>query len=137
MQESVISESIRGTLSQSVSDLDPRLKRLEKVDRLADANVAQTMTELSPNEAIFFAALRAMDEEQIVKIPGTIAFFEELQKNRVSLDRKGRKEYLQGLIGSVPRGREDIESVGAGASLPKEEDKPSIWRRLQFWRRDD
>ncbi|QSZ66417.1 hypothetical protein RJ40_02345 [Methanofollis aquaemaris] len=120
-------------LEQKVSDLDPRLKQLEKVDRLADSS-GPRMTELTNQEAIDFAILEALNDQKIIEIPGCIKFIEALRENRVSLDRKGRKEFLQALIGTTSGGKTNVEHVGVPSSMHPPEEKRSWWK---FWKRGD
>jgi hypothetical protein len=109
---------------------DPKLKRLERVDSLTAAP-ARTMSEMTGRETIYFALIEALHRSDIVHLPGTVAFFELLRENRVSLDRKGRTEYLQGLVGVSVR-----EQVGTPGSLPDDVgaagDSKKWW---QFWKR--
>lgn len=120
-------------LEQKVSDLDPRLKQLEKVDRLADLS-GPRMTEMSNDEAIDFAILEALHHQKILEIPGCVKFIETLRENRVSLDRKGRKEFLQALVGTTSSGKTNIEQVGTPGSMHPTEEKRSWWK---FWQKGD
>ena len=110
---------------------DPRLKRLEKVDGLI-APPERTMSEMTDRETVYFALIEAIHREGIVELPGTVEFLRLLRENRVSLDRKGRREYLQGLIGTTAR--EDPGSVGTAGSLRDAPDKKRWW---QFWKKGD
>jgi hypothetical protein len=118
-------------LEQKVSDLDPRLKQLEKVDRLVEP-AGPRMTELSNDEAIDFAILEALNDQKIVEILGCIRFIEFLRENRVSLDRKARKEFLQALIGSTSK--TDVSLVGAPGTMQPPQEKKSWW---QFWKKKE
>lgn len=120
-------------LEQKVSDLDPRLKQLEKVDRLADTS-GPRMTEFTNDEAIDFALLEALHDQKIIEIPGCIKFIEALRENRVSLDRKGRREFLQALIGTTAGGKTNVEHVGVPGSMQPPQEKRSWW---QIWKKRD
>jgi len=128
-----MSATPNAVLEQKVSDRDPRLKQLEKVDRLADTS-GPRMTEMSNDEAIDFAILEALHHQKILEIPGCVKFIETLRENRVSLDRKGRKEFLQALVGTTSSGKTNIEQVGTPGSMHPQEEKRSWW---QFWKKGD
>lgn len=107
---------------------NPQLKRLERVDGLT-APPERTMSEMTGRETVYFALIESLHRSQIVDLPGTVSFLTLLRENRVSLDRKGRKEYLQALVGiSV---KEDATAIGTPGSLHDNPDKKRWW---QFWK---
>lgn len=126
-----ISDDRLKALRQEATVNDPRLKRLEKVDTLA-APPERTMSEMTGGESVYFALIEALHQEKIVELPGTVEFLRLLRENRVSLDRKGRREYLQGLVGTTAR--ENAEHLGTPGSLNDAPDKKHWW---QFWKKGD
>jgi len=126
-----ISDDRLSALRQEATTNDPRLQRLARVDGLTSPP-ERTMSEMTDRETVYFALIEALHREKIVELPGTVEFLRLLRENRVSLDRKGRREYLQGLIGAVAR--EDPSSVGTPGSLHDAPDKKRWW---QFWKKGD
>ena len=126
-----ISDDRLSTLRKEATTNDPRLQRLARVDGLTSPP-ERTMSEMTDRETVYFALIEALHREKIVELPGTVEFLRLLRENRVSLDRKGRREYLQGLIGAVAR--EDPSSVGTTGSLHDAPDKKRWW---QFWKKGD
>lgn len=118
-------------LKESATTNDPRLQRLDRVDGLARAP-ERTMTEMTARETIYFALIEAIHRNRIVDLPGTVSFLSLLRENRVSLDRKGRREYLQGLIGTVAA-TTDPDRVGTSGSLDDAGNKKRWW---QFWKKE-
>lgn len=110
---------------------DPKLQRLARVDSLTAAP-ARTMSEMTGRETIYFALIEALHRSDVVHLPGTVTFLDLLRENRVSLDRKGRKEYLQGLVGTSIR---EEGAVGTPGSLPPS--TPDSKRWWQFWKRNE
>lgn len=118
-------------LRQEATVNDPRLKRLEKVDTLA-APPERTMSEMTDRQSVYFALIEALHQEQIIELPGTVEFIRLLRENRVSLDRKGRREYLQALVGTTAR--ENVDRLGTPGTLIDAPDKKRWW---QFWKKGD
>jgi hypothetical protein len=125
-----ISDDRLATLRSEATVNDPRLQRLARVDGLT-APPERTMSEMTGGESVYFALIEALNREEIVKLPGTVEFLRLLRENRVSLDRKGRREYLQALVGTA---REDPDRVGTTGSLHDAPDKKRWW---QFWKKGD
>jgi len=118
-------------LKESATTNDPRLQRLNRVDGLARAP-ERTMSEMTDRETVYFALIEAIHRNGIVNLPGTVSFLSLLRENRVSLDRKGRREYLQGLIGTVAATTEP-DRVGTSGSLDDAGNKKRWW---QFWKKE-
>ncbi len=118
-------------LRREATTNDPRLQRLARVDGLT-APPERTMSEMTDRETVYFALIEALHREKIVELRGTVEFLRLLRENRVSLDRKGRREYLQALVGTTAR--EDPDRIGTPGSLHDAPDKKRWW---QFWKKGD
>lgn len=118
-------------LRETATTNDPRLQRLSRVDGLT-APPERTMSEMTAQETVYFALIEAIHRSGIVNLPGTVSFLSLLRENRVSLDRKGRREYLQGLIGTVAAATEP-DRVGTSGSLRDDSSKKRWW---QFWKKE-
>jgi len=125
-----ISDDRLAALKTSATTNDPRLQRLGRVDGLT-APPERTMSEMTAQETVYFALIEAIHRNGIVNLPGTVEFLGILRENRVSLDRKGRREYLQGLIGTVAAATEP-DRVGTSGSLRDDSSKKRWW---QFWKK--
>ena len=126
-----ISDDRLAALKTSATTNDPRLQRLGRVDDLT-APPERTMSEMTAQETVYFALIEAIHRNGIVNLPGTVEFLGILRENRVSLDRKGRREYLQGLIGTVAATTEP-DRVGTSGSLDDAGNKKRWW---QFWKKE-
>lgn len=98
-------EDTRQGLRDRVSDLNPALVLLKKVDTLAKDDDA--LTELTQQQITFIAALEAAHHIGMLKIPGTMYFIQRYEKLMQSRDRLGRAEYLDAL-----KGRSVIQTSG-------------------------
>lgn len=98
-------EDTRQGLRDRVSDLNPALVLLKKVDALAKDDDA--LTELTQQQIAGIAALEAADHIGLLKIPGTLHFTQRYEKLMQSRDRLGRAEYLDAL-----KGRSVIQTSG-------------------------
>lgn len=131
VKKSNLPESIRNKISQDANVYDPSLRRLEMVQVLAQ-NPKSDLTELSEDECIDFALIRALHVSEVIKLDAVIMFFDYLKENRVSLNRKRTEEYLKGLIGQVNGQIQQGAYYGAPGTI--EPEKKSIADRLMFWR---
>jgi len=125
----IISTELREGISKEVQSLDPSLQRLNRVDVLA-RRPDETLTELSPNEVIYFSAIEAMNETGIIDTPTVVNFFNRLRINRMAMNRKRVDEFLKGLNNQP---QNIYPALGAPGSFPLEE-KKSFVDRLMFWR---
>ncbi len=116
----------------SVSDNDPRLKRLESVRALIP-NPKVDLTELNSEQQYMVSLYRTLDASGILPCPATLAMCETYQELSPCVDRKRVKEYLQGLIG-IERGRAtDLGPLGSAPSAPEMDQKPGIFTRARNW----
>ena len=100
-------EDTRQGLRDRVSDLNPALVLLKKVDALAKDDDA--LTELTQQQIAGIAALEAAHHIKMLQIPGTLHFIQRYEKLMQSRDRLGRAEYLDAL-----KGRSVIQTSGGG-----------------------
>lgn len=128
-----LSEEAKGTLGRSVSDTDPRLKRLESVNRLIP-NPRVDLGELTGEQQYMFAVYKSLDASGILPCPATLALFDNYLELSPCVDRKRVKEYLQGLIG-IERagGASDLGPLGSAPSAPVEENRPGMISRFRSW----
>lgn len=126
-----ISEDTQKGLREKVSDLNPALVLLKKVDLLAKDDDA--LTELTQEQIVGIAALEAADHIGLMKIPGTLHFIKRYESLMQSKDRQARFEYRDAL-----KGRSVVQTTTAGAtevtgSPPTEAARPqrSWWDRLR------
>ena len=131
--QSNIPADIRRKISEDANMHDPVLRRLEMVQVLAQ-NPKTDLTELSEDECIDFAIIRALHDMEVIKLDAVIKFFDYLQANRASLDRKRTNEYLKGLIGQVNGQLQPIQYYGSPGTVDPE--KKSILDRMMFWKKD-
>jgi len=132
MASSKIPEETQKGLRDRVSDLNPALVLLKKVDLLAKDDDA--LTELTQNQIVGIAALEAADFIGMLKLPGTKHFIQRYESLMQSKDRQARFEYRDAL-----KGRSVVQTSGAGATevtaSPSSSDaakpKRSWWDRLR------
>ena len=126
-------EDTRQGLRDRVSDLNPALVLLKKVDALAKDDDA--LTELTQQQIAGIAALEAAHHIGMLQIPGTLHFIQRYEKLMQSRDRLGRAEYLDAL-----KGLSVIQTSGGGNSSSSEvtasqgdsaKPKRSWWDRLR------
>lgn len=125
-------EDTRQGLRDRVSDLNPALVLLKKVDTLAKDDDA--LTELTQQQIAFIAALEAAHHIGMLKIPGTMYFIQRYEKLMQSRDRLGRAEYLDAL-----KGRSVIQTSGGNSNGTEvtatqgdsARPKRSLWDRLR------
>lgn len=79
-------------LREKVTQYSPELQRLKKIDSLL-VDDSDTLYELPQEQQIATALFRAFDEN-IIKIPATMSFIENVASLSRSLDRKGRQEFV-------------------------------------------
>lgn len=129
-----ISDETQKGLREKVSDLNPALVLLKKVDLLAKDDDA--LTELTQDQVVGIAALEAANHIGLMKIPGTLHFIQRYEKLMQSKNRQGRFEYRDAL-----KGRSVVQTVASGggtevtaappsggASAPP---RRSVWDRLR------
>jgi len=128
-----ISDEAKGRIGTSISDSDPRLKRLESVRALIP-NPKVDLSELTGEQQYMISLYRTLDTSGILPCPATLAMCETYQELSPCVDRKRVKEYLQGLIG-IERGRAtDLGPLGSAPSAPQlEENRPGIFARARNW----
>lgn len=130
--EMAISEAAQEIIEKSVSDNDPRLKRLESVRALIP-NPKVDLTELNSEQQFMVSLYRTLDASGILPCPATLAMCETYQELSPCVDRRRVKEYLQALIG-IERGRAaDLGPLGSAPSGPVEDSKPGILTRARNW----
>jgi hypothetical protein len=129
--KSNIPVDIRNKISEDANIHDPLLRRLEMVQVLA-TDPKNDLTELSEDECIDFAIIRALDETGVIKLDGVLKFLDYLKSNRVSLDRKRTDEYLKGLIGQVNGQLQPMPYYGSPGTVQPEE--KGLMDKLMFWR---
>jgi hypothetical protein len=127
-----LSEEAKEIIGTSVSDNDPRLKRLESVRALIP-NPKVDLTELNGEQQYMISLYRTLNASGILPCPATLAMCETYQELSPCVDRKRVKEYLQGLIG-IERGRAtDLGPLGSSPSAPEMDQKPGILARARNW----
>ena len=126
-----LSTEARDALGQSVSDNDPRLKRLESV-RAMIPNPRVDLTELTGEQQFMYSVYKSFDSSGILPCPGTLTLFENYVELSTCVDRKRVKEYLQGLIG-IEHSRQDLGPLGSPASSPPEDTRPGLISRARAW----
>jgi hypothetical protein len=102
-------DDTRQGLRDRVSDLNPALVLLKKVDALAKDDDA--LTELTQQQIAGIAALEAAHHIGMLQIPGTLYFIQRYEKLMQSRDRLGRAEYLDAL-----KGRSVIQTSGSNSN---------------------
>jgi hypothetical protein len=120
-------------LRDRVSDLNPALVLLKKVDVLAKDDDA--LTDLTQEQITGIAALEAADTIGLMKIPGTLHFIQRFERLMQSKDRLGRFEYRD-----VLKGRSVVQTAPGGTGTevtqaPQGETaarpKRSLWDRIR------
>jgi len=128
-----LSDDVKEGMRDRVSDLNPALVLLKKVDVLAKDDDA--LTDLTQEQIVVIAALEAANESGLLKIPGTLHFIHRYEKLMQSKDRLGRFEYRD-----VLKGRSVVQQTPGGgatevAQTPQGETaarpKRSLWDRLR------
>lgn len=127
-----LSDEARGTIGRSVSDTDPRLKRLESVNRLIP-NPPVDLGELSAEQQYMYSVYRSLDASGILPCPATLDLFENYLELSPCVDRKRVKEYLQALIGIERGGSSDLGPLGSAPSAPMEDNRPGMISRVRSW----
>ncbi len=126
-----LSDDARATIGKSVSDNDPRLKRLESV-RAMIPNPRVDLAELTAEQQYMYAVYRSLDASDLLPCPATLMLFETYLELSPAVDRKRVKEYLQGLIGIEHNRGVDLGPLGSSPTLP-EEPKPGMFSRVRSW----
>lgn len=127
-----ISDEAKKTLGQSVSETDPRLKRLESV-RAMIPNPQIDLAELTGEQQYMYAVYRSLDAAGLLPCPGTLMLFENYLELSPAVDRKRVKEYLQGLIG-IEHSRLDLGPLGSPPSPAGQDDqRPGMLSRVRSW----
>lgn len=132
MTASNIPEDLRKRIREDANMLDPLLRRLEMVQVLARTPKTD-LTELSEDECIDFAILRALHDSNVIRLDAVMLFIDYLQANRASLDRKRVNEYLKGLIGQVNGQLQPAMYYGSPGTI---EEKKGLMDKLMFWRKE-
>lgn len=127
-----LSDEARGTLGRSVSDTDPRLKRLESVNRLIP-NPRVDLGELTAEQQYMYSVYRSLDASGILPCPATLSLFENYLELSPCVDRRRVKEYLQALIGIERGGSSDLGPLGSAPSAPVEDNRPGMISRVRSW----
>lgn len=130
--DSNIPADARQALRATVSDLNPSLVLLSKMDRLGDDSA---LTDLTPSQVVGIAALRAADQIGLMRIPGTLAFCQTYQDLIKSRDRLGRYEFRDALKGrsvihTDPATGTAVE-VRGNPQQTDERPRRSFWDRLR------
>ena len=130
--DSNIPADARQALRATVSDLNPSLVLLSKMDRLGDDSA---LTDLTSSQVVGIAALRAADQIGLMRIPGTLAFCQTYQDLIKSRDRLGRYEYRDALKGrsvihTDPATGTAVE-VRGNPQQTDERPRRSFWDRLR------
>lgn len=127
-----ISDAAREIVSRSVSETDPRLRRLESVARLIP-NPRVDLGELSAEQQYMYSVYRSLDASGILPCPATLDLFENYLELSPCVDRKRVKEYLQALIGIERGGSSDLGPLGSAPSAPMEDNRPGMISRVRSW----
>jgi len=127
-----LSDEARGTIGRSVSDTDPRLKRLESVNRLIP-NPRVDLGELTAEQQYMYSVYKSLDASGILPCPATLSLFENYLELSPCVDRKRVKEYLQALIGIERGGSSDLGPLGSAPSAPASDDRPGMISRVRSW----
>ena len=85
-------KQLEAILKEKVSQYSPELQKLKKVDTLV-TEMSDALTDLHEREITAIALFRAFNN--IIPIPATISFMEELMSLRRSRDRLGRQEFVE------------------------------------------
>lgn len=130
--DSNIPADARQALRATVSDLNPSLVLLSKMDRLGDDSA---LTDLTSSQVVGIAALRAADQIGLMRIPGTLAFCQTYQDLIKSRDRLGRYEFRDALKGrsvihTDPATGTAVE-VRGNPQQTDERPRRSFWDRLR------
>ncbi len=86
-------KQLESILKERVSQYSPELQKLKKVDLLVQ-EMNDALTDLHEREITAIALFRAFNSN-IVKIPATVKFLDELMSLRRSRDRLGRQEFVE------------------------------------------
>ena len=86
-------QKVEQILKEKVTEYSPELQKLKKVDLLV-TELNDALTDLHEKEITAIALFRAFNSN-IIEIPATINFIEELISLRRSRDRLGRQEFVE------------------------------------------
>lgn len=125
-------EDYEQILKERVTQYSPELQKLKKVDLLVQ-ELNDALTDLHEREITAIALFRAF-HNNIIDIPATISFIEQLISLRRSRDRLGRQEFVEVLkkrptYYTIPYEFEEEEMMAA------EQRKGILARMARFFRR--
>lgn len=131
--DSNIPADARQGLREKVSDLNPSLVLLQKMDRLGDP---AALSDLTTPQVVGIAALTAADKIGLMRIPGTLAFCATYQDLIKSRDRLGRYEFRDALKGrsvihTDPATGTAVEVRGNPQQTEERPPRRSFWDRLR------
>jgi len=86
-------KQLESILKERVSQYSPELQKLKKVDLLVQ-EMNDALSDLHEREITPIALFRTLNSN-IIKIPATIKFLDELMSLRRSRDRLGRQEFVE------------------------------------------
>ncbi|MDY0326443.1 MAG: hypothetical protein WC145_12165 [Aliarcobacter sp.] len=132
-ESSNIPPDARQGLRDRISDLNPSLVLLQKLDRLGDEGA---LSDLTQQQVVVIAYLQAANEIGLLRTPGSLAFCETYKNLIKSRDRLGRYEFRDALKGrsvihTDPATGTAVEIRGNPQQTEERPPRRSFWDRLR------